>query len=304
MINLKEFVEFLEDGIKREGYYVKVEKITKTNQKLTGLSVKKTLDASIGVIIYAEHYYRAELELKELNIVLRAVLASIEEGFNEQPNYVDKVMKTISSHDALLNGVKNCLINKELNKDLFDGGCVFTESPLEDLVYLYYLPIEDGKASVTIQKKHLEESGVTLEELAASAEKNVAKDTVVKDILSVVNSLSGNDEDDNCDSCVSDSMNIHEMYVCTNRSRFKGSSTIVHQAQMIENAFGCGFYILPSSIHEILVVAEDGVVAQDKGADAIYHMVLEVNGTEVAREDFLADALYYYKDGTFTKVAG
>lgn len=304
MISKKEFVDILEVKLVEAGYHVTAETVRKTNQVLTGLGVKRTPDASIGVVVYAENYYNPEMDIDDFDCVLKSILEEVEKGLKNQPNYVDKVIEIISNHDALLNGVKNCLINKELNKDLLEEDYVFTESPLEGLVYLYYLPIEDGEASVTIQKKHLEKSGVTLEELAASAEKNVAKDTVVKDILSVMNSLFGNDEDDNCDSCVSDSMNIHEMYVCTNRSRFKGSSTIVHQAQMIENAFGCGFYILPSSIHEILVVAEDGVVAQDKGADALYHMVLEVNGTEVAREDFLADALYYYKGGTFTKVAG
>lgn len=53
---------------------------------------------------------------------------------------------------------------------------------------------------------------------------------------------------------------------------------------------GGDFYILPSSIHEILLVPDNG----DKAADDLRDMVREVNATQVSPEEKLTDNVYHY----------
>ena len=53
---------------------------------------------------------------------------------------------------------------------------------------------------------------------------------------------------------------------------------------------GGDFYILPSSIHEVLLVKDDGKF----GIDYLEDMVKEVNATQVAPEDLLTDSVYHY----------
>lgn len=53
---------------------------------------------------------------------------------------------------------------------------------------------------------------------------------------------------------------------------------------------GGDFYILPSSIHEILLVPDNG----DKTADDLRDMVREVNATQVSPEEKLTDNVYHY----------
>ena len=60
-------------------------------------------------------------------------------------------------------------------------------------------------------------------------------------------------------------------------------------------SIGAGFYVIPSSIHELLLIKKD--VAVD--AHDILEIIREVNKTVVAEEDYLSDNLYdVNEDGT------
>lgn len=53
---------------------------------------------------------------------------------------------------------------------------------------------------------------------------------------------------------------------------------------------GGDFFILPSSIHEVLIVPDNGQM----GLRDLEDMVKEVNATQVAPEDKLTDSVYHY----------
>ena len=53
---------------------------------------------------------------------------------------------------------------------------------------------------------------------------------------------------------------------------------------------GENFYILPSSVHEILLLPDSG--AED--ARYLREMIREVNATQVEPEEVLSDNLYYF----------
>lgn len=59
---------------------------------------------------------------------------------------------------------------------------------------------------------------------------------------------------------------------------------------------GENFYILPSSIHEVILLRES--FAED--AEYLRWMIQEVNATEVAPEEILSDRAYYYDRETDT----
>ena len=89
------------------------------------------------------------------------------------------------------------------------------------------------------------------------------------------------------------------MYVATVPDKISGAGVIAYQEFMDQAAekLGGDFYILPSSIHEILLVKDDGNV-DFKDLKA---MVEEVNATQVAPEEKLTDSVYHYdsKDHIF-----
>ena len=89
------------------------------------------------------------------------------------------------------------------------------------------------------------------------------------------------------------------MYVATVPDKNSGAGVIAYQDFMDQAAerVGGDFFVLPSSINEILLVPDNG----DMTADALRDMVKDVNAKEVSPEERLSDNVYHYdsKDHVF-----
>ncbi len=83
-----------------------------------------------------------------------------------------------------------------------------------------------------------------------------------------------------------------KMYVLGNREKLFGAAVMLYDGvlERIADTFGRGFYVLPSSIHEVILVPEG------KGEDAaeLWKMVCEINATQVEPEDVLTDSIYRF----------
>ena len=107
-------------------------------------------------------------------------------------------------------------------------------------------------------------------------------------------------ENDNVDSDLVDaffSMDVYEdsfvpMFVATNKCKINGASVILYDGLLAEFArrIGGDFYILPSSIHETILLSATG----DMDVDYLVDMVRTVNSTEVAPDEILSDNVYKY----------
>ncbi|MCI8569745.1 MAG: hypothetical protein HFJ11_07240 [Bacilli bacterium] len=83
-----------------------------------------------------------------------------------------------------------------------------------------------------------------------------------------------------------------QMFVLTNQGMRYGASALACPGVMekISRLFPEGFYILPSSIHEVLIVPKDGeLVPKELG-----NLVREVNQIEVSSDEVLSDRVYEF----------
>ena len=90
------------------------------------------------------------------------------------------------------------------------------------------------------------------------------------------------------------------MYVLTNDTKVNGGAAILHDAIRQEIAEKVGdFYMLPSSIHETLVLPDNG----EMDVQSLKKMVEEVNATQVLPHERLTNEVYHYdtKDHVFEK---
>ncbi len=82
------------------------------------------------------------------------------------------------------------------------------------------------------------------------------------------------------------------MFVATNTRKLNGAGVMFYNGLLRSFAqkIGKSFYILPSSVHELIFVPDNG------GLDAGYlgMMVREINGTEVLPNEVLSDHVYRY----------
>ena len=80
-----------------------------------------------------------------------------------------------------------------------------------------------------------------------------------------------------------------------------GASTLAYKgiAERIRRLFGSGYYILPSSLHEVILLKDDGTAT----ADNLKAMVVEANRSVVAPSDVLSDSVFYYGTDGLSRVA-
>ena len=88
---------------------------------------------------------------------------------------------------------------------------------------------------------------------------------------------------------------VVNLYVITNTMKNLGAGALVNhsvQKALYEYFNGKNLYILPSSIHELLILPEDD--SFPRSVEELLSMVKAVNSTEVTEDDFLADHVYYF----------
>lgn len=87
------------------------------------------------------------------------------------------------------------------------------------------------------------------------------------------------------------------MYVLTNQVRINGAATILYRGLLhqLSTYFDSDLVILPSSIHEVLLVPF-AASPSSPGADLSYYtqMVQEVNETQVVDDEILSNNAYFY----------
>ena len=82
------------------------------------------------------------------------------------------------------------------------------------------------------------------------------------------------------------------MYIMTNRQEVNGASVLLYDDVLQTFALKkkTDFYILPSSVHEVLLIPADNQISMS----TLSSMVRDVNSSQLAREEILSDHVYYY----------
>lgn len=84
------------------------------------------------------------------------------------------------------------------------------------------------------------------------------------------------------------------MYLMTNRDQYFGAVTLIYQKylQGFADRYPEGFYVIPSSIHEVLLVPARASVSQEELQSMLHDVNEELMQEEP--ESFLSDRVYYY----------
>ncbi|MEG0721301.1 MAG: DUF5688 family protein [Lachnospiraceae bacterium] len=157
-----------------------------------------------------------------------------------------------------------------------------------DLAVVFYVLLElnqHGTATMTIRNEHLKGWGVSREELLKVAQENTVRllpaefktmKTVLEEMLTL--NIAEDTED--------------YMYVLSNPMKNFGACCILYDGilEKIGNRLGGNYYILPSSVHEVIIIPEN----QSPGKKELRIMITEINETQVAEEEILSNVPYYY----------
>lgn len=86
------------------------------------------------------------------------------------------------------------------------------------------------------------------------------------------------------------------MFVFSNQYKVEGASCILYPNVLHDFAdtINSSFYIIPSSIHEVLLLP----TKTTKESASILSMIQEINDTQVSVEEILSYSLYFYDKRT------
>jgi hypothetical protein len=298
-MNYQEFVnevkEKVQEKVRESEIIVSVNE--KNNQvQRVGITFKSKADKKIDIAptIYLESYF-FRYERKEI---------SIEDAVEEIKDTYIESQKRLTCNNSICCGnemikiddfksvkprIICTLVNRRLNKEsLLEMPYI----PFRDLAITFRIVFsnEPGNiATAQICNEHMELWGVSIEDITKVALQNTQRlfPVMLKSMDEVLKDVLGKDD-----------MTKDVMYLLSNQLVYNGSITILYPRclKKIADMLGENFYILPSSIHEVILLRES--FAED--AEYLRWMIQEVNATEVAPEEILSDRAYYYDRETDT----
>lgn len=290
--NFKEqFVEDVRDRLYEQGAEVdlSVHTVNKLNESYEAITVTPE-GSNIGVNIGIDKFYDAIENGKSYDEVVDKAVEVINNGINQRPEFD---IASLSDYSQMKEKLAMEVVSAEANKEMLE---TVPHQNIEDMAVVYRFVLssdDDGRASILVTNQLLDSMGVTPEQLHADAMENAPqiKPVEIKGMSEVMAEMMGVEQ--------AELMGIfpvapedEQMYVATVPDKVHGAGVLAYQDFMdkVAEKAGGDFFILPSSIHEILIVPDNGKMNL-KDLEA---MVKEVNATQVSPADKLTDSVYHY----------
>lgn len=287
-MNYQQFIEEVERRVKEkikgnETITVYIQTAVKNNGKeRKGITVSEK-GIHISPTIYLEEYFQQFQEGKPIEKIVEKILQLYEEVKCSHP-----CEESLLQNYEELKGKFACkLIHRGKNEKLLND---IPYVPWMDLAIVVFVLLEVspyGTATVLVRKEHLEIWGLTEAQLFDEAKKNTPillpyQFCPMRKLLREI-----------CPYAVDEGEEEEEsLYVLSNKLRSFGAASMLYDGilEKVGQKLGENYYILPSSIHEVIVVPESkSPVKQD-----LEEMVREINETQVEEEEVLSDRVYYF----------
>ena len=181
------------------------------------------------------------------------------------------------------------VINREKNRELLKTVPYRIFLDLAIVTYYYFEDSCLGTGTILVYSSHCKNWGITEEELFACARENTLH-IQPEEFLSMDGVL---EKFQGCGEAKAETENVLPMYVLTNKTNYFGAASLLFDSvlQDIADKLEDDFWILPSSIHECIIIPAESAMPKEE----MQEMVREINRNEVAAEDFLSDEIYRYQ---------
>lgn len=267
---------------------VQVNDVRKNNNtRLRGMIVLRE-GQNASPTIYLNSFY----EMLEDGMDLDAVVKKILEVYVRSLPQSKVDMEFFKDFELVKDRIVYRLINREKNKDLLADIPHVDFLDLAICFYYDYWHPSIGEGAILIHNSHLEMWNVGAEMLMPYADRNTPQ-LMPAQLCTMEEALQGTlDEEQSDELRQLQRESGRYMYVLTNVKRCFGAATILYPGMLATaaNRLRSNFYILPSSIHEMLLVCDNG----KSDSESLNMMIAEINRSQLREEDVLSDYAYYY----------
>lgn len=299
---LKEFLDYM--PTEYADCELELKKIPKVNVCLTGVIIKpKGHERSFcGPTFYMERLYDQYLECGSFEQVMSNQAIYLEESLKYLP---DDIMDI--SIASLKDKIVFQVVNTKENKEMIDL-CPHRDILDLSIVYRAITNIDNtGVSGFLITHDIAEAEDLTEKLLYSLAIKNTKdlfpfkKERIEETMGRMMKKWGAKDEDVN--RSFRDIDNVPEkarVYVISNEYEFFGASALLYSDVIGEvvDRIGTDCYILPSSVHDLVVLSTEVFFETDK----LLQLVKQTNTEHVRLTDRLSDNVYVYhiEDGSIT----
>lgn len=243
------------------GYKTEITSINKNGISKDGIVINNN---GINPIFYLENYDGTAKE------IAKVISEQYETNYKSNID-VNDIMDLNNAKDNIIMCVRNACDDIAVTKQFCDLNIYFRVTINMDEYY---------NASTVVTKDLLDIWGITVDELFNIAVNNMKDKYMFQTTMETIgvdaNSI-------NCDE---------GMYVCTTKDKTYGASvmTDISILDKVAEILDDDLYILPSSIHEVILIRKSfGVSYQE-----LANMIKEINEVEVSPEERLSDHPYLY----------
>lgn len=289
-MSYKEFLEEVKNSIKEylpdsfKDATVDIQKVKKNNGvELNGLTVRKT-GQKISPVLYLDQHYR---NLQQGLTNIQDICKNVAEGITQNQRSFD--VNDILDPEKIKDRVTFSVIGAKNNISMLQD---MPHRIKDDMAMVYRIIVNQENqevGSVKISDQLAESLNLNEKDLYNMAMENTPKlfpaqfqsmYDVLKKMMPEMAEMMG--------------PNIFEdsMYVLSNEQNIDGASALFYPGvqEEIYKHMGKEYYVLPSSIHETIIVPKNASM----NATELKNMVMEINGKEVSPDEVLTDSVYEY----------
>lgn len=296
-MQIHEFNQYVKDHIKEylpseyETAKVSIQEVTKNNDRtLSGLTVLREGE-NFSPTVYLEPFADQVAHGRSLVDTLREI-AEIQITHHI---YAPVNISTFMDYETARPMLSMKLCDPETNQEYLKDK---PHTPCGNLAVFYRIQVErteDGIASAVITNNLLESWGISKEQLHKDAvqaenERNPIRFYSMEDLMA---EMMGITEPENLFEQTGPlPVDFTPMYVLTNPDKIDGAAVLARDGvvEKIAELVDTNYFVLPSSIHEVLIVPDNGNIQAKELTD----MVREINRTQVSPEERLSDKIQYY----------
>lgn len=264
--------------------------VKNNNVQLDGLTIMEG-GTNLSPTIYLNYFYETYQNGVEFSSILDTILHTYQS--NKPRGKIDTSFFT--DYANVRPHIAYKLIHYERNRHLLADLPHFRYLDLAIVFYCLVSSSPSGNATILIRKDHLRFWNISPTQLFDAAKENTPRllsydlrnmNDLMEELLAPAHSTLSDPDIKKEDAA------ICPMYVLTNQNKLNGASCILyeHLLEHFADRLCCDLYILPSSIHEVILIP----ATSDTSYQELSQMVQEVNDTQVSPEEILSDHVYYF----------
>lgn len=278
---IDELREKVQDAVGTEGKVV-FTTISKNNGTVKeGLSIETKMANKVPVIGIRDIYerYRNGSSMEEC-------IAYCRKAMDQRENI--NISELWGTWKEQKKQIKPCLVNGEWNQERLKEIPHFLYGDLAVKFRVEYKISNELKAGYDVTYDMLRHWGISKNQLVETVMQNLRQEKyTIRDLQEVLGEQFG---------LPVEKERKGEFYLLTNEDQIYGAAGML-RIDLLEHFAeekGCDFYILPSSVHELLLIVDSGEITKEE----LEEMVRSVNRMCVAKEERLSDRVYYFKRGS------